>query len=306
MKQKTRVMMAFFCELLIAGNGWALPFWCVFIGEYDWHKYVARYDNKLLFVDSIKNEFRILPDSYYYVDSDGYSHFWLDEKSSYRERRNIVIIPGTFDNFAFINKDEIITDEDRSPYWFHYDDEYFLRDIAKTSSSPFLEETIGGKKVRYEPENLFRRFVPLQARESEQEFWDATVVPWVEGEAGAGIGANITMSFKQPVRTIALLNGYVDIEKPYLYRQNNRVKVLKVVDLDNNKEYEMNFEDMVYYNSLQFNSETCNIQLIVMSVYPGTKYDDTCITQLIYHPRGGYSLGGYFEDVLKEYKKLDP
>ncbi|MDR0638502.1 MAG: hypothetical protein LBG27_06330 [Spirochaetaceae bacterium] len=131
-------------------------------------------------------------------------------------------------------------------------------------------------------------------------------VPWVEGEAGAGIGANITISFKTPVRTIALLNGYVDIAKRYLYRQNNRVAVLKVVDLDNNKEYEMKFEDMVYYNSLQFDGETCNIKLIIMSAYPGTKYDDTCITQMIYHSRGGYSSEGYFEDVLREYKKLDP
>jgi hypothetical protein len=304
MKQKTRIVMALFLGLMIVGGGWALPFWCVFIGDYDWYKYVARYDDKLLFVDSIFEKYRILPDSYYYVDSDGYSHFKLDEKSGYDESRDIIVIPGALDHFAFIYRSEILTDKDSE--WGRYDDEYFLRDITEISSSPFLKETIGGKNIKYEPENLFRRFVPLQALESKQEYWNATCVPWVEGEAGAGIGANITISFKQPIRVISLLNGYVDIEKKYLYRQNNRVAVLKVVDMDNNKEYEMKFEDMVYYNSLKFENETRNIKMVIVSVYSGTRYDDTCITQIIYYSGDADSRIRYFEGVLEEYKKLNP
>jgi hypothetical protein len=307
MKQKTRVMMAFFCGLFIAGNGWTLPFWSVSIGELEWPISVSKHDGKLIFVDDLHEEYRILPDSYYFIDSDGYSHFRLDEKSAYRGSKDIIIFPGVFDEYAFI-EDGLIFANEHEMYDYVFSDDRFLRDIAKISSSPFLKETIGGKDITYEPENLFRRFLPLQPRESDREYWNALCVPWVEGDAGAGIGANITINFKEPMGMISLLNGYVDIAKKYLYRQNNRVKVLKVVDMDNNKEYQMEFEDMVYYNSLSFDSKTRNIKLVIMSVYPGTKYDDTCITQIRYWPRA-YSSSEReknFAGWLDKYKKLDP
>jgi hypothetical protein len=276
-----------------------LPFWYVFTGPSEWYSYVGKLENRLLFVDAILEEYRILPDSYYYIDSDGYSHLKLDEKTRYEDSSDIIIIPGVLHEYAFLGG--MITE-----YEEYYDQFYGhqMRDVEKTSSSPFLKETAGGKVTEYGPENLFRRFLPLQARESNLECWDATRAPWAEGEAGSGIGANITINFKEPVKSLSVLNGFVDIFRKHLYRQNNRVAVLKVVDLDNNKEYEMKFEDIVYYNTQAFEKETCNIKLVIMSVYPGTKYDDTCITQIRYSS-GISRMEGYFRGVLNEYKKLD-
>jgi hypothetical protein len=299
MKQKKRLAMAVVYGLLIAGNGWTLPFWHVFTGRFDWHTYVAKYNSQLLFVDVIQNEYRILPDSSYYIDSDGYSHLKLDEKTGYDRSLDAIVIPGVHHQYGFTERIFTEYEESYNRFYGHQ-----MRDVEKVSSSPFLKETVDGKLTEYDPENLFRRFLPLQARESNVECWDATRAPWAEGEAGPGIGANITITFKEPVKLISVLNGYVDIYRKHLYRQNNRVAVLKVVDLDNDKEYEMEFEDIVYYNMQRFEKVTRNIKLIVMSVYPGTKYDDTCITQIQYSSVGGSAEGSY-KRILNEYKKLD-
>jgi hypothetical protein len=322
MKEKMRAVMAVALGLFIAGNGWALPFWTVSIDTYEWLTDVIKYDNTLLFVDYVIERYSVLPDSYYYIDSDGYSHLKAYryvapngythgyplgpvEKSGHKNGDGITIIPGALHEYAFVSDYGIITEiED------HYKDYYtqLKWGVADVSSSPFLKETIGGKPVEYEPKNLFMRFLGMQPRGSSREYWDATQVPWAEGEAGPGIGANITVNFKEPVDAISVLNGYVDIEKRHLYRQNNRVAVLKVIDLDNNKEYEMEFEDIVYYNALEFEKATRNIKLVIMSVYPGTKYDDTCITQIRYSlQRRG--IVDKEEDikttVLKKYKKVE-
>jgi hypothetical protein len=300
MKQKAGLAMGFVFGLLIAGNGWTLPFWHVFTGLYDWHTYVAKYNNRLLFVDAIEKEYRILPDSSYYIDSDGYSHLKLDEKSGRYSSSDVIVIPGVHHEYGFAER--IFTEYEESYDRFY---EHQMRDVEKVSSSPFLKETVGGKLTEYDPENLFRRFLPLQARESNVECWDAVRAPWAEGEAGPGIGANITINFKEPVKLVSVLNGYVDIFRKHLYRQNNRVAVLKIIDLDNEKEYEMEFEDIVYYNTQIFEKETRNIKLVIVSVYPGTKYDDTCITQIRYKSSNSGSMIGYFRSVLNEYKKLD-
>jgi hypothetical protein len=302
MKQKMKLAMAVVCGLLIAGNGWTLPFWYVFTGPSEWYSYVGKLENRLIFADYLREEYRILPDSYYYIDSDGYSHLKLDEKTGYDRRLDAIVIPGILDEYAFL--EGIVTKEDAESHFFLHWDERHLRDIEKISSSPVLKETIGGKTVTYEPENLFRRFLGMQSKESNWQYWNAVTPPWAEGVAGPGIGANITINFKEPVKSVSVLNGFVDIFRKHLYRQNNRVAVLKVVDLDNNKEYEMEFEDIVYYNTQTFEKETRNIKLVIMSVYPGTKYDDTCITQIRYSSGGG-TWEGYFRSVLNEYKKLD-
>jgi hypothetical protein len=280
--------------------------------DVEFAKVVGRYKGKLMAVDACAEEYRILPDSYYYLDGDGYSHLRLDKKIMYRlDENDEVFFPGTADGYIpdnLVHKSEI---KRRSS-----DDSYFLRDIEHISSSPVLKETVGGKKIAYEPENLFRKLWPLGSKEGNRMYWEDDCPPWAEGEEGPGIGANITVEFKEPVSAISLLNGYVNLKKKYLYRQNNRVKTMKVIDMDNNKEYLMEFEDKVYFETLFFPYKPKKIKLIIESVYAGTKYDDTCITEIVYHPESDWYRASpdrshwsmyerTFGTVLEEYKRVE-
>lgn len=66
-----------------------------------------------------------------------------------------------------------------------------------------------------------------------------------------------------------------------LFKENSRVKKLKVEDLTNKLEYIMDFEDKVYFNYLELKKPSKSIKLTILDVYKGTKYQDTCISAMI-------------------------
>jgi hypothetical protein len=113
------------------------------------------------------------------------------------------------------------------------------------------------------------------------------------------------VEFVEPVRIINILNGYVDIAKRRLYKQNNRVKTMTVLDVENNETYTMRFEDYVYFNALHFDKETKHIKLLIDSVYPDTKYDDTCISAIVPERHDWTPQITSEEELLKKYKEKE-
>lgn len=84
-----------------------------------------------------------------------------------------------------------------------------------------------------------------------------------------------------------------------LFKENSRVKKLKVEDLTNKLEYTMAFEDKVYFNYLELSKPSNSIKLTILEVYEGTKYQDTCISALIENTRAPSNEDWetkYFED----------
>lgn len=107
--------------------------------------------------------------------------------------------------------------------------------------------------------------------------------PWVEGVKGDGIGEGFTIecnSQKEPLGPyLFIMNGYISYNKPYLYKQNNRVKQLKVTGLKSGKTKVLNVLDTPHPQTLDisFITEAEDIRIEIADVYKGTKYDDTCL-----------------------------
>ena len=104
---------------------------------------------------------------------------------------------------------------------------------------------------------------------------------WVEGKTGDGIGEWIVMipAAGKRVRGFELLNGYH--KNNDLFQKNGRVKDFEVV-LPNGKPQTITLADRAGPQRFTFESALAVewVQLRIQSVYAGTKYKDTAITEL--------------------------
>lgn len=135
---------------------------------------------------------------------------------------------------------------------------------------------------------------------------------WVEGASGSGAGEKITIQLNDYLLgAICLVNGYA--KNAEAYTANNRVKRVKVerevVDLQDLNTTsieveELEIQDLPFANIHLDNfyslvtiignygdgyQKVRSITITILEVYPGTKYDDTCITELY--------LLGYHEEI---------
>ena len=172
-----------------------------------------------------------------------------------------------YDRYA--NSEES-TDE-YSPFHSH--------NVKSISASSSLKEKQYEQDIAYAPINLFRAF-EVGCR-CHPYWWNNAHIPWVEGVKGYGINETISIEFNNPVYGFSILNGYADVQNMKLFKENGRVKKLKVEDLTNKLEYTMNFEDKVYFNYLELSKPSKSIKLTILDVYKGTKYQDTCISAMV-------------------------
>lgn len=109
--------------------------------------------------------------------------------------------------------------------------------------------------------------------------------PWVPGKDknSSGIGEYLEIDFEKPKDNLVVLNGYVDLEKRYLYKANNRVKKATITSLDKNTPFtiEYEFEDYVHFSEINFPCAVSKVRFTIDEVYRGEKWDDTCIQAVI-------------------------
>ncbi|MBQ0166757.1 MAG: hypothetical protein KBT02_06610 [Treponema sp.] len=106
--------------------------------------------------------------------------------------------------------------------------------------------------------------------------------PWVEGVPGNGIGE--TISFYIAEKYLYLFSGYISYDKPYLYEQNARPKKIKITitDKGNSQEFIFDLVDTPNPQTLEFPDRMYgDATLEILDVYPGTKYQDTCIHAIL-------------------------
>ena len=107
--------------------------------------------------------------------------------------------------------------------------------------------------------------------------------PWVEGVKGDGIGEGFTIvrsTLTGPdTPYLLIINGYISYDKPYLYKQNGRVKKIKVTGLKSGKSKILDVLDTPHPQTVDvsFITEREDIRVEIADVYKGTKYDDTCL-----------------------------
>ena len=118
---------------------------------------------------------------------------------------------------------------------------------------------------------------------------------WVAGKNG-GIGESLTLTLKKPVHVseIGIIPGYAKSKK--LYFANNRVQELEIVVNGNHvvkaslpDEY-ISFGPYSYkgYELIDlgdYPGDARTITLTVKKVYPGSKYNDTCISEVLLRKR---------------------
>lgn len=147
--------------------------------------------------------------------------------------------------------------------------------ILNIESSSFLKEG----NVLYTTDNLSSRLYLKEDIEETAYFYDTYSKPWVEGKSDYGIGEWLNLTFDGDVDQIQVLNGYVDLRRKYLYKENSRVKKLRVEGDDFS--FDVDFEDVVKYTVIKFPSKTTHVKLTILDVYKGDKYSDTCISSII-------------------------
>jgi hypothetical protein len=171
--------------------------------------------------------------------------------------------------------------------------------ILKTSASSVLP-TDSVNKYHYGPDNLF-----------DNDYSTA----WVEGVKGPGRDQWVEVDLdKVSISGIGIINGYT--KKKSLYYANNRIKKLRLdVEWDNwgDRDGGQDTREITLkqkqFNELNQNAEAPfiswladygdgynrakKIRLTILEVYPGTKYDDTPITEL-------FILGQQFEDQAED------
>jgi hypothetical protein len=106
---------------------------------------------------------------------------------------------------------------------------------------------------------------------------------WVpgQGDRGDGVGEWLIVEFakREPVSSIQILNGYH--KNAGIFARNNRVRVLEIVTSEGRRKT-VTLDDDAGLQTVNFDdgSECKWIQFIIRSVYRGSKYRDTAISEL--------------------------
>ncbi len=111
---------------------------------------------------------------------------------------------------------------------------------------------------------------------------DRTWQSWAEGSKGNGVGESFTLTLPEnndrPVAGFALKNGYGNLD---YYSRNNRVKSFRIF-IDGNYIETIAIKDSFSFEqyALKKPVEGRKIRFVIDDVYPGTIYNDTCISEV--------------------------
>jgi hypothetical protein len=194
---------------------------------------------------------------------DGYIYMYVNEKKYvvlyYESIVCILIDCANNDTFFGFNKDSKyfdMGDMNRSSFIG------ITGHSLRTRTSSYLEETIGNKKITY---NGFGG-----------KYYYQITKPWVEGKPGSGIGEWREFDIYSDTDEILFFNGYIDPNRPDLYRANARVKEIRVSS--GGESWVFPIEDTPHPQILTIPKMiTGTIRFTIEDVYEGDKYTDTCI-----------------------------
>lgn len=142
-----------------------------------------------------------------------------------------------------------------------FDDRYF-------STDSFLKEQTKNGTIEYTEKNLFIESIPK---------------PWVEGEEAYGIGVKINSPIindpSSGERFLTISNGYVSYRRPELYEMNSRVKTIRIRDIESGKLKDVTIPDSpnMFRIPLYDTITRGGIEIVILDVYKGTRFKDTCI-----------------------------
>ena len=166
--------------------------------------------------------------------------------------------------------------------------------LYKQDGEPYF---MGGKRGRttpsYYPTYLFysitaSSYLTENGREySTDKLGQRIGECWVEGVPGNGIGEKLIFedNFGYSGNPLYISSGFVSYSKPNLYRENSRIKKIKITN-QSGKSIVVELSDTPHFQTIDlsqlfsgYGSESTYI-LEIVEVYPGTKYTDTCVNSI--------------------------
>jgi len=153
--------------------------------------------------------------------------------------------------------------------------------IKKTTTSSYMTETVKGVSFPYNGSDFELYILQNEVGSSLNMY----AMPWVENVAGGGIGEWIEIEPDMEQSVCYILNGFVDASRPHLYKMNSRIKKALVTGITaKGKELDQTvyFEDFVYFKTIQFTKPVVKIRITIQDVYPGTKWQDTAISAIMF------------------------
>jgi hypothetical protein len=108
---------------------------------------------------------------------------------------------------------------------------------------------------------------------------------WVEGIAGPGIGEWIQLTFPGTIEVHAIGMDVGYDRDAAVFNQNNRIKRVTLV-FSSGEQVELGFADRQGMQVIPLvrapgpSIETTYVQVVIDEVFPGTKYDDTCLAEI--------------------------
>ena len=156
-------------------------------------------------------------------------------------------------------------------FFFHPDEdlrwEGSMPAVTQVSVSSYLKEGQTG----YSGQNFIRNK-------------NLVLVPWVEGVAGNGEREWILLQIHKkqfPTKYLVFVNGYVNFGKPKLYTDNSRIKRLRIECTSAGLNYSFDLSDTPELQTvklpLEINLDNAQVRLTIEDVYPGDKFQDTCL-----------------------------
>lgn len=220
------------------------------------------------------------------VDENGFSYFIVQEK-----HKTVIYGSNYFFSFGPMEWKTIetykpvnILDYYKNNYWKtsikNDGNKLWKFDISNIYNSSFYKEKTKNGMVQYSAD-----FLNVLIDNYLDNSFYILHNPWVPGKGknSSGIGEYLEIEFTKPKDNLVVLNGFVDFDKRYLYKANNRVKkaVITSLDKDNPFEIEYVFEDYVHFSEINFPKAVNKVRFTIKEVYKGEKWDDTCITAVI-------------------------
>ena len=141
--------------------------------------------------------------------------------------------------------------------------------------SPFAEVSASSQL----PSDRYGGYSPYAAIDGAKE------TSWVEGVSGPGIGEWIQLRFLGTIELRALAFAVGFDKSADLFARNNRIKSATVV-FSNGERTTIDFEDTRGLQNFAMarapgpNIETTFVKVIIDEVYPGARYDDTCLAEI--------------------------
>lgn len=168
--------------------------------------------------------------------------------------------------------------------------------IEAVSAWSSLTETVRGVSVTYDEGRMRHPFYSYC--DSDLNFNNGSLF-WAEGDDGPGIGGTIELRFSRPSDHLMVLNGAVDVTRRQLYKDNNRLKRIEVRASDGSFRLEYEFEDVVAFHRIDLPSLASGVRLTILEVYPGRRWDDTCVTAIFLKQPPLRPRAEYLEEVRR-------